>query len=97
MTTRSPPKSVESDLMRARTGLSITLAICAAFFLSPVFYRVTIGWVQSFTAFHYAPDLSEIVSFIWFSGIGIGLFFGAWAAFSLGLTLAFTRLAARML
>lgn len=90
-------KRTESDLVRARTGLSIVLALFAAYFLSPLIFRATILWVQRFTATHYAPDLVEIVNVIWFASLAIGLFFGAWAILSLALTLLFNRLAARVL
>lgn len=86
-----------SDLMRARFGLSIILALFAAFFIAPLIFRETIMWVQAFTARYYAPDLSEVVDVIWFASIGIGLFFAAWAGLSLALTLLFTRIAARLL
>ncbi len=74
--------------MSSVEGLANTMALIAAFFLTPEIYFRTVNWVAGFTAARYGADLVDIVAFVWFVAVALLTFFTARATLATAIVAA---------
>ena len=86
-----------STFMGSVKGLATTIAVGAAFFITPVIYSSTVSWVQRFAATHYGYGWDDLVSIGWFLITACTVFFVARASISTVLVMGGLALATRFL
>ncbi len=78
----SNKEATRSVFLSSIKGLANTGAVAAAFFLTPLFYSQTVGWIRSFTTVHYGAVWADLSDFAWFVIVALLTFFVARASVS---------------
>ena len=88
----SAPNKIFMDSI---VGFANVLAVIAAFLGTPPLHRVSVGFIENYTAREYGAWLAEPVSFVWFCIIAAAVFFISRATLSTALVMGGLMLAAR--
>ncbi len=78
-------------------GLANVLAAVAAFFATPPLHTRSVGLVQTYTSNHYGPGFDDLVAFVWFCTIALGVFFLSRGTIGTALIAGVTALVIRFL
>lgn len=62
---KGPATPQRSGYSQFIDGLPKAIAIGVTFFIAPIFFQITIGAVQEFTANHYGPSWVSVGSLLW--------------------------------
>lgn len=62
---KGPSTPQRSGFAQSLDGVANVLAIVATFFIGPMLFQVSIGWVQEFTASQYGQAWISMASLLW--------------------------------
>lgn len=89
--------AARSVFMSSIEALANLGAVVVTFFLTPIAFNTTIGWVRQFTRTYYGEELMLFVEFGWMGAVGIFIFFITRMSFSTVLVMGGLAFAVRFL
>jgi hypothetical protein len=60
-----PSPQGKSGISESISGVAAVVAVVATFFITPVFFQITIGWVRDFAASQYGYDWEDAAVLLW--------------------------------
>ena len=60
-----PPPQGKSGISETWNGVATVLAVIATFFIAPVFFQITVGWVRGFAVSQYGYDWEDAAVLLW--------------------------------
>ena len=90
-------EAARSIFMSSVKGLANTGAVAAAFFLTPLLYGQSVGWIRDFTVRYYGHELAGLTDFVWFVLVALLTFFVARASMATLLVMGGLAVATRFL
>ena len=75
---KQPSTPPRSGVAQSTDGVATVVAIVATFFVSPMLFQFSIGWVQQFAVSQYGASATGIATLLWIVACGAGVY---WAAF----------------
>lgn len=76
----SEKEATRSIFLSSVKGFANTGAVAAAFFVTPILYDASVGYIRTFTVDHYGPAFADLMDIAWFGIVGVLTFFGARAS-----------------
>jgi hypothetical protein len=62
---RAQQPSGGNGISQSWNSVAAVVAVVATFFITPIFYQMTVGLVRQFAATQIAPEFAELASFGW--------------------------------
>jgi hypothetical protein len=60
-----PSPQGKSGISETWNGVAAVVAVVATFFITPMFFQITVGWVRDFAVSQYGYDWEDAAGLLW--------------------------------